>query len=206
LRRLHFSLMPLHFSARLRWLAAVGACFSAVFGAPAFGALFLILGGVIQPRAPTTGRWLTWTGALLLSIVVVPSGVALVLEDTKLLRLGDLMLSLMAVSAALVCWCDGAVVMEGFRSRHSQWVRGSLDWVVWIVAIILSAWLFWSNRFVVSTFTHIHDRPDLILTTLGFGAFVLVFDIALIIHAVKTHRPSGGSGSREAIVNGSSES
>ena len=187
------------FSAKLRWLAILTGCFAAIFGVQAFGSPFLIFGAVVQPRALTLGRWLSWIGALLLSVIAVPLGIGLVFEQRKLLASGDPMLSLFAVSVALVCSSDVVLIVEGLRSRRNKWVRGSLDWVVWIAATILSGWQVWSNRFVGRAFQHVHDRPDLVLTALGFAVLVLLFDVALIIHATKTHGPSGSPSTESRI-------
>jgi hypothetical protein len=177
-------------SVKLRWLAILAGCFSAVFGVSAFGAPFLILGAAIQPRARTSGRWLMWLGALLLSLVVVPFGTAAVFEGAK--RLGRdnwsfTIFPLFVVSTALLYWCDVALVMEGLRRQ--KWVRGSLDWLVWITATILSAWCVWQTLYTVQAYQRLNGlRIDLIVTTVGLDALIFCFDVALTIHAVKSRR------------------
>ena len=174
-------------SRKIRWLAILAGCSSAVFGA-AFGS-FLTLGAIIQPSARTAGRWLIWLGALLLSLVVVPFGPGVVFEQARLLSRGGNVgiLLLFIVSTVLVYWCDAAIVLEAVKSRRNQWVRGGLDWLVWIAAIGLSAWCAWFAASMVYAY-RANGRFDVLLTTVGFGAVILFFDLALIVHAVRTRR------------------
>jgi len=177
-------------SAKLRWLAILAGCFSAVFGVSAFGAPFLILGAAIQPRARTSGRWLMWLGALLLSLVVVPFGTGAVFEGAK--RLGrdnwsSPIFPLFVVSTALMYWCDVALVMEAIRLRRNKWARGSLDWLVWITATVPSALCVWQTLDTVQAYRRLNGlRIDLILTTVGLDTLIFCFDVALTIHAVKS--------------------
>jgi len=180
-------------SAKLRWLAVLAGCSSAVFGLMAFGSPFLILGAVIQPRARTSGRWLMWLGSLLLSLVVVPFGTAIVFENARHLGRDNWSVGifpLFVLSTILVCWLDVAIVMEGLRSKRNPWVvPGSLDWLAWLAAMVLSAWSVWAELETVRAYRRLGSlRLDLILTPLGLDALVLWFDVALIIHAVKSRR------------------
>jgi hypothetical protein len=153
---------------------------------------FLILGAILQPHAPTSGKWLVWVGALLLSLVVIPFGSATVFQEVKLLRLYHdgmmvAILSLSAMSTFLLLWCDVALLIEGLKVRHNKWTRGSLDWVVWIASITLSAWCLWIIPGTAYAY-RVNGRVDSLLTTTGLGALILFFDLALIVHAVKTRR------------------
>jgi hypothetical protein len=116
-------------SAKLRWLAVLAGCSSAVFGPLGFGSPFLILGAVIQPHERTSGRWLMWLGSLVLSIVVVPLGTVTVFEDARHLDRDNwsfTIFPLLVLSTILVCWFDVVMVMEGLRSKRTKWVPGSL--------------------------------------------------------------------------------
>lgn len=180
-------------SVKLRWLVILAGCFSAVFGLMAFGAPFLILGAAIQPRARTSGRWLMWLGALLLSLIVVPFGTGAVFEGARHLGRDNwsfTIFPLFVVSTALVYWCDVALVMEALRLRRTKWARGSMDWLVWIAATVLSAWCVWQTLDTVRAYQRLNGlRIDLILNTVGLDTLILCFDVALIIHAVKS-RPT----------------
>jgi hypothetical protein len=66
-------------------------------------------------------------------------------------------------------------------------MRGRLDWLVWIAAITLSAWCAWIIPGTTYAY-RVNGRVDSLLTTTGLGALILFFDLALIVHAVKTRR------------------
>jgi hypothetical protein len=176
-------------SGKIRWLAVLAGFSSAVFAAMAFGAPFLILGAVIQPRARTSGRWLIWLGALFLSLVVIPFGTGVVLENARHLGRDNwsfTMFPLFVVSTALVCWCDVALVIDAFKSKGNEWARGRLDWLVWIVAAVLSAYCVWQSTLTVRSYRLNGGlRLDLILTSAALDALILFFDVALVIHAIR---------------------
>jgi uncharacterized membrane protein len=171
----------------IRWLAILTGCSTVVFSVSAFGAPFLILGAAIQSRARTTGRWLMWIGALLLSLFLVPLSSELVNEIRRTFWSDTFAIVLLAaIATILVYCCDIALLVEGFRSRRDPCTRGSLDWVVWIVAIILSAWEVWADQGTL--YAYQHGFIGTVLTSVGLSGVVLLFDTALIVHAVRTRR------------------
>lgn len=179
-------------SASIRWLAFLAGCSSAAFGLAALGSPFLILGALIQPRARITGRWLMWLGALLLSQVVLPYGFVIANDGINVLRGNHenafvLMSSLLAISAVLVCLCDVALVIEALKSKGDKWTRSSLDWLVWIAALVLTTWCVWVDVPSVRAY-QLQGSLNILVTTIGLSTVIAVFDIALIIHAVKTRR------------------
>jgi hypothetical protein len=179
---------PTVIPAKIRYLAVLGGCASAIFGPAAFGAPFLVLGAIIQPRAHTSGRWLIWVGALLLSIVVVPMGPEVVLDQAKMLRAGSNpgIFSLFVVATISTYLCDIALVFEAVKRPDKRWFRGRLDCIVWIAAAVLTAWCVWQSYFTGRTYQQLGGlRIDLILTTVGFDALILLFDVALIILATR---------------------
>jgi hypothetical protein len=155
---------------------------------------FLIPGALIQPRAPTSGRWLMWVGAVLLNVPMVPLIPEMVDEGPKILRsypdsrLGAIY-SLAVLSTVLLLWCDAALIMEAFKRKGGGWVRGNLDWVAWISAAVLSAWCIWISATDVRAYQRLGGlRIDLILYGVGMDAVVLLFDIALVLLAIKSAR------------------
>jgi hypothetical protein len=182
-------LIPSVVSAKIRWLAVLAGCSSAIFAALAFGAPFLILGAIVQPWARTTGRWLIWLGAFLLSLMVVPFGTGIVLGQARHLGRDNWSFSifpLFVLSTALIYCCDIALVTDAFKSKRQQWVRGSLDWLVWVVAIAPSAWCIWQNASTVRAYRLNGGlRLDLILTSVRLDALILFFDVALVVHAIR---------------------
>jgi len=108
-------------SAKVRWLCLLAGISSATLGIACFGpsfliyGVFLLLGVIVQPRAPTTGRWLSWTGAILLSVGMVPYCVRIVFDAGQLLSsrpdaLMVLLYSLAVASMVLIISCDVALV------------------------------------------------------------------------------------------------
>jgi hypothetical protein len=185
-------------SGKLRLLAILAGCFSAIFGAPAFGAIFLILGAAIQPRAQAPGKWLMWLGALLLSTTVLGFGPGVVFEGIRAqLQSHDnikqavddwLFLSTFLAATVLVLWCDVALMWDALRAKQDVEAAGlprrSLEWVAWIVAVLLTVWSFRSDIHAVRAY-RLHGFLDPLLTGVGISAAVLLFDVALIVHAFK---------------------
>lgn len=110
-------------SGKIRWLAVVTGCFTAVAGSFGFGLYFsivptfLIVGAIAQPRSPRSGRWLMWVGALFLSLWVLPVGISALLSYRLVGRLDVIALSL--VSVLLVSSCDFALLIDAVRMRRA---------------------------------------------------------------------------------------
>jgi hypothetical protein len=136
-----------------------------------------------------------WIGALFLSILVFALAPEMVSDGAKMLRpnhgigappIYELLLFL---SSILVICCDVALVMDGLGRKGRQWARGSLDWVVWIVAIVLTIWCVVTSASTMRAYWRLGGlRTDLILNSVGLDAVILAFDLALIVHAVRTRR------------------
>ena len=75
---------------RIRLLAVVAGCLSAVAGSSGMGPGFaiysgiLVLGAAAQPGFPRSGRVLTYIGALILSVVILPYGAGIVFTVVRL--------------------------------------------------------------------------------------------------------------------------
>lgn len=85
----------------------------------------LILGAIIQPYLPRSGRWILSGGALLVSLYVLvflaPQAVGIFQTLRVYHGVRDLMLlSLFIVTILLVGWCDVALVTDAARLRHSS--------------------------------------------------------------------------------------
>jgi len=187
-------------SARVRWLAIAAGCFSASAGFLAFGWLFplvpafLVLGAVVQPRSPRPGKWLMWLGAFFLSLVVLPIGVEMLFGGIRSLRLhheGFIIVpfSLSLVSVLLVLLCDTALLIDGMTMRRNlrekvQSSQRSLNWLVWIAAMILSVYLTAMSVAALRAY-NLHGRLDVLLMWATLSSIVLLFDVALVVQAVK---------------------
>jgi hypothetical protein len=95
------------------------------------------------------------------------------------------------MSTVLVCWCDVAFLVEALVHRGNPWVRGNLDPLVWLAALVLSAWSAWLG---VPSAGPYH-RADSLLMGICLDAIVFAFDGALIVHALKI-RPIDPAASR----------
>jgi hypothetical protein len=184
---------------RTRWLAVVTGCFTAVAGTFVGGLFFLIpsfliLGAVVQPRSPRSGRWLMWLGAFLLSLMTLPLASVLLSESIPTLRVhydyGELTLvSLCAMSVFLVIWCDVELVVDAIRMRRgrlalAQRSAGAAEWLVWAAALCLSLMSLPYSVLGVSAYRR-EGRLDILLFSLASSVFVILFDVALAVDAVK---------------------
>ena len=184
-------------SVKLRRLAIATGCFVAITGlllwTHPIPPCFLALGAAIQPRSPRPGRWLMWVSAFSMTvfaaIFLFADGVAALLSSFTIITLPEIVI-LLAVAAEL--WCDVALVLEAVqRMRHhpaeAPRSRRNLDWVVWIVALAMTAFCFWasvSQAVLYSTYGRLVN----FLPWVGLTAVMLLFDAALIIHAAKHPR------------------
>ncbi len=164
------------------------------------GAGALILGAIVQPRSRNPGRWLMWVGALLTTIW---TGLLSVVFFRETVWTRDLPLPDMAFILAppLVLWCDAALAWDTARTRRlrevpAQIQRCSFDWLVWVAAIALSAFYFRSVVPALRAY-RLHERLDILLLNAVLSTVVLLFDLALIVHAVKSRQtnyaPENGS-------------
>ena len=181
-------------------MAIVAGCFSASVGLLVFGWLFpvvpafLVLGAIVQPHSPRPGRWLMWLGAFLLSLVVLPIGVETLLGGIRALgfyrdRFMLVPFSLSFVSVLLVLWCDAVLLIEDMTMRRNrkgtvQSPQQSSHWLVWIAAVILSAYLTAMGMTALHAYDF-HGRLDVLLTWVILSSVVLIFDVALVFQAVR---------------------
>jgi hypothetical protein len=111
-------------SSKARWLAVATGCFTAIAGSLGFTwgfaivPSFLIVGAVVQPRLPRTGRVLMCAGALALTLWVL-SFCFFILPENRFTNRPDV-LAVTLVSVLLVALCDVALVMEEVKSRRTQ--------------------------------------------------------------------------------------
>jgi hypothetical protein len=169
-------------------------------GVLAFGWLFLIVpsvlivGALVQPRAPRSGKLLMWVGAGIVSIVIVPVGFEVLRESNNIARLvkdpKTVAISLLFImSTALVISCDVALAVNAVRNRNRgvPLLRREIIWPVWAVAIVLTLWATWSAKFAMHAL-RINGRSDVFLTWLSLSLIVFAFDIAIVVLAIRRSR------------------
>jgi hypothetical protein len=189
-----------------RILAIVAGVFTAI-ACIFLGGLFfvlpvcLILGALTQPRAPKLGKWLLWIAAFLLSILMIPIGAVVVQETTvhfsTNFKLAETAFAAVCViGAVLVLCCDVALLFDiasakatAKTSQPQTAPTHHLEWLVWIAAIALSALALPPSILAVSSFRQ-YGRWDISAAALASGIAVILFDIAVIANAIKTHRTS----------------
>jgi hypothetical protein len=184
-----------------RWIAiaAVGVTVVATITTP--GAFLmtipLILGLIADALGARRGRWLMWMGAAFLSVtilqmelVIFPEFVAELRSFHKLEGLGPVLLPLWIASILSIIWCDVAFVIEGVRTRRGQVpfdrrFPTTGDWIVWVTALLFSVYSFSGAPFLVRALKQGFDRHDIVLTALALIVIAVVFDVALMIDAIK---------------------
>jgi hypothetical protein len=171
---------------RVRRLAIATGIASALALFPTLFLLYptlLILGGIIQPRFPSTGRWFLWTGAAML-------GAELLLYDVMILQNAFssgpytstpiLMLITFPPATILFAWCCAELVADGIR-RIRFW-RSAPPAEPRPVSWGIGGFLSWY-----------HDRSDVHLDANGrvgvamsalLLAIVLAFDASLVKRAL----------------------
>jgi hypothetical protein len=169
-------------SVSIRCLAVLSGCLALVwfFFIPA--SPFLILGALVQPKAKTTGRWLVWVGAFLLSLLVPYSAMSLGLSPWFRFDLVRVLFQLLLVLAIVL---DCALIRDVWTSRRGQWVRSSWDWVAWILAVLLTGWYgfgLWNSLPELATWGF---RLDNFVFRLTVVSVILAFDAALVTLALK---------------------
>jgi len=117
-------------SRKIRWLAIVTGSMTGMallsFLWLSLSGMILIVGGVVQPRLPRTGRWLLSVGAPLLSIWLIPFGGGLWWETMKGLNpppsdvLHLILLLAWLVSPVLLIWLNAALVLEAVKERRTR--------------------------------------------------------------------------------------
>jgi hypothetical protein len=189
-----------------RMLAIVTGILVAITGALGFGPLFaivpsiLIIGAATQNRTAYSGRWLTWLGALLVTMESIPLCGGLVREGLHSVRQypdfnSVMLLTLSILSLLSVALCDLTLVIDAVRIRRGR--DGAerptpADWLVWLVAGCVTVWLVPAG--VTGVFTYRHSgRVEILMTSIVFSAATILLDIAIIIKGIRACRIRGNS-------------
>ena len=177
------------FPKRIRWVAIATGVASALALFPILFLLYptlLIVGGIIQPRFPSTGRWLVWAGAANLGVVLITYD--LMLFPHPLLQPYYMML-IFPVSTILLAWCSAELIADGLKRMRTRRSVSSAEprpvsWGAWIVAVVLNLLIGWYVYSLPSWPRHSGH-----LYTFGAplvqGVIVVAFDISLIRRVVR---------------------
>jgi len=197
---------------RTRRLAIATVCVTAAATLTTGGGFLLtiplILGVIADYRSARRGRWLMWVGAAYLSVTLLQMEILILPEFVAELRsyhhlggLGSVVFPLSIASILLIIWCDVALLIDAVKTRRSsiapeRFSLGTTDWIVWITALLFSVYSFWGIPFLLRAFNQGFDRLDILLTELALIFIAIVFDVALVIDAVKVWhaRRTGATG------------
>lgn len=186
---------------RVRWLAIASGCFSGVSGSLLFGPLFIlfpsiqILGAIIQPYSPRSGRLLLSFGAFFLSfytfLFLGPQAFGALSFFRSYIDLSHITLfALLLASLISVAWCDVALIVDAKQLKHIRRIEEysfplTGDWIVWIVAGCVSLVVIPGSVWGIFEYRR-NERSDILAGGLVLGIVTLLFDLAIVRSAMKT--------------------
>jgi hypothetical protein len=186
------------FSRRIRRLAIATGVASALALFPILSLLYpalLIVGGMIQPRYPITGKWFVWAGAANLAVVVISYDLMMSPHPWRQPKSPAYMVLTFWAATVLLVWCSAELIVDGLRR---MWAHRSVppaeprpvSWGVWVLAVVLNLLVAWEAvGWVLAPSLH---RPPVNFYTLGMplvqAVIVVAFDISLMRGVVKLRR------------------
>ncbi|MGA7567083.1 MAG: hypothetical protein WBW53_13600 [Terriglobales bacterium] len=186
------------FSKRIRRLAVGTGIASALALFPIFFLLYpalLIVGGMIQPRYPTLGKWFVWVGAANLWVVVIMYDAMMSPHPWRQPKSPVYMVVTFWAATVLLIWCSVEFVVDGLKRMRA---RRSLPPVeprpvslgVWILAGVLSLFVGRNAAgWVLEPSWRQHsDIFYLLGVTVVQAVLVVSFDISLLRRVVKLMR------------------
>lgn len=191
---------PNIFPRRVRGVAIATAIASAL---ALFPILFLqypailIVGGIIQPRFPTTGKWLVWAGAVML-------GPTLILYDWMLFvhpegRAPLNMTLTFPAATVLLLWCYAELVIDGVKRLRSPdpgppAAPRRIGWGLGAFAAFLTLYMTWDAGRLIGWYSGLTDRHldagarVAVSSQLFMLLIVVAFDISLVSRAIKVRK------------------
>ncbi len=185
---------------RVRRLAIATGIASALALFPILFLLYpalLILGGVIQPRFPSTGRWLVWAGAAMLGAPLIVYDIMLFVRPEGRAPLN--MTLTFPPATILLAWCYVELVANGVRRLRGRRFRAPeesrpIGWGPWAVAALLTFYMAWDLGGLLGWYRGLNDhRLDAGARVAGSMHLVMLlivvaFDISLVRRDVKVRR------------------
>jgi hypothetical protein len=155
----------------------------------------LIVGGIIQPRFPSTGRWFVWAGSIALGPVLVTYDV--MLFPRPFIQPG-LVAPIFPAATILLVWCCAELVVDGLARKRARRPPPPAEthpvgWAAWIVAFALSLWIGRGLYGFISGYhsSDHHVTPSVLVATamtLPLVVIVVAFDLSLISRTIKSRR------------------
>jgi hypothetical protein len=190
------------FSPRIRWLAVATGVAAAFALLPILFFLYpglLIVGGIIQPRFPTAGKWFVWVGAASLWVDVIVYDEMMFQDLRGQTKSPQYMVLTFLATTVLLTWCSVELIADGLkriRARRSMppaeprpVSRG-----VWSFAVVLNLFLGWvAANWVLAPIRYPHATSFYTLTMALLQALpVVALDISLIRTVVRLRRWGAG--------------
>jgi len=186
------------FSERIRRLVIATGVASALALFPILFLLYpalLIVGGMIQPRYPITGKWFVWAGAANLGVVVIMYDAMMSPHPWRQPKSPAYMVLTFWATTVLLIWCSAELIVDGLKR---MWTRRSVPPAepspvslgVWILAVVLSLFVGWDVKgWVLESSLRRHPGEFYTLAmALVQAVIVVAFDISLIWRVVKLRR------------------
>jgi hypothetical protein len=188
------------FSERIRRLAIAAGIVSALALFPIFFLLYpalLIVGGMIQPRYPTIGKWFVWAGAANLWVVVVVYDAMISPHPWRQPKSPIYMVVTFWATTVLLIWCSVELVVDGLKRMRARRSMAPVEvrpvslglWIFAVVLNLLLGWVAAGWALAPSQYRHTGDFYPFAVTLLQ-SLPVVAFDISLIRRVVKLRRAS----------------
>ncbi|MFZ0950996.1 MAG: hypothetical protein WAN17_01950 [Candidatus Sulfotelmatobacter sp.] len=185
---------------RVRRLAIATGIVSALALFPILFLLYpalLILGGIIQPRFPSTGRWLVWAGAAMLGAPLIVYDIMLFVRPEGRAPLN--MTLTFPPATILLAWCYAELVANGVRRLRARRFRAPAEsrpigWGPWAVAALLTLYIAWDLGGLLGWYRGLNDHRLDAGTRVAVSMhlvrllIVVAFDISLVGRDVKVRK------------------
>jgi hypothetical protein len=186
------------FSRRIRWVAIATGVASGLALFPIFFFLYpglLIVGGYIQPRFPTIGKWFVWVGAASLWVDVIVYDEMMFQDLRGQTKSPEYMVLPFSATTVLLTWCSVELIADGLkriRARRSMPPAEPrpVSPGLWSFAAVLNLFLGWvAANWVLAPSQYRHATSFYTSTIPLLQALpVVALDISLIRTVVKLRR------------------
>jgi hypothetical protein len=185
---------------RVRRLAIATGIASALALFPILFLLYpalLIVGGIIQPRFPSTGRWILWAGAAMLAPPLIMYDIMLFVHPEGRAPLN--MTLTFPPATILLVWCYAELVANGVRRLRARRSRAPAEprpigWGPWAVAALLTSYMAWDFGGLLGWYRglnlyHLDAGARLAVSIhLVMLLIVVALDISLVSREVKVRK------------------
>ena len=183
------------FSRKIRRLAIATGVASTLALFPILFLLYpalLIVGGIIQPRFPTTGKWLVWAGAANLGVVVIIYDAMFFQPSSS----PDYMVLTFSAATVLLVWCSVELAADGLRRMRARRsmppaAPRPVSLGAWIFAVVLNVLVGWEATgwaLGPSVYRSSANFYSALAMSLVQAATVVAFDIWLVRQAFNLRR------------------